>query len=166
MADRAIRLNPNYQPWVSNFLRPAYFMAGRYEDALKAMERQMPDNYNKSAWVQRAASFAVLGQKAEAEATVKEALRRYPGLTIESFANEPGYNDAERQRHIETMRLAGFAPCAKPEALAKLAKPLRLPECEGKESNLSCSHRTVLCNAREPLISRVLAAQSDRRSKR
>ena len=133
MADRAIRLNPNYQPWVSNFLRPAYFMAGRYADALKAMERLMPDNYNKSAWVQRAASFAVLGQKAEAEATVKEALRRYPDLTIESFANEPGYNDAERQRHIETMRLAGFAPCARPEALAKLAKPLRLPECEGKE---------------------------------
>ena len=29
-----------------------------------------------------------------------------------------------------SVRLAGFPPCAKPEALAKLAKPLRLPECE------------------------------------
>jgi hypothetical protein len=31
---------------------------------------------------------------------------------------------------METMPLAGFPACAKPEALAKLAKPLRLPECE------------------------------------
>ncbi|NGO55748.1 hypothetical protein G6N73_32825 [Mesorhizobium camelthorni] len=37
---------------------------------------------------------------------------------------------AEHQRHIQTMRLAGFPACAKPGALAKLAKPLRLPECE------------------------------------
>ncbi|WP_292599508.1 hypothetical protein [Mesorhizobium sp.] len=38
-------------------------------------------------------------------------------------------NDAERQRFIETMRLAGFPACAKPEALAKIEKPLRLQEC-------------------------------------
>ena len=120
MADRAIRLNPNYQPWVSNFLRTAYFMAGRYADALKAMERQTPNNYTKAAWVERAASFAVLGRKAEAETTVKEALRHHPDLTIESFANEPGYNDTERQRHVETMRLAGFAPCARPEATGEI----------------------------------------------
>ena len=133
MADRAIRLNPNYKPWASNPLRSAYFMAGRYEDALKVMERLTPDNYNKYAWVERAASFAVLGRKAEAEATVKEALRRYPDLTIESYRQRPGFNDAEHQRHIETMRLAGFPPCAKPEALAKLAKPLRLPECSAEQ---------------------------------
>ena len=88
LADRAIRLNPNYKPWASDRLRYAYFMAGRYEDALKVMERQTPDNYSKYAWVERAASFAALGRKADAEATVKEALRRYPDLTIETIAND------------------------------------------------------------------------------
>ncbi|HEV2899369.1 MAG TPA: adenylate/guanylate cyclase domain-containing protein [Pseudaminobacter sp.] len=134
LADRAIRLNPNYKPWASGGLRYAYFMAGRYEDALKVMERQTPDNYTKYAWVERAASFAVLGRATEAEATVKEALRRYPDLTIESFANEPGVSAAENLRHIETMRLAGFPPCAKPETLANLAKPVRLPECEAEQT--------------------------------
>ena len=62
MADRAIRLNPNYKPWASGGLRYAYFMAGRYEDALKVMERQTPDNYSKYAWVERAGSFAALGR--------------------------------------------------------------------------------------------------------
>ncbi|TIL39179.1 adenylate/guanylate cyclase domain-containing protein [Mesorhizobium sp.] len=130
LADRAIRLNPNYKPWASSGLRYAYFMVGRFEDALKVMERQTPDNYSKYAWVERAGSFAALGRTTEAEATVKEALRRYPDLTIEMIANDQAFSAAETQRHIETMRLAGFPPCAKPEVVAKFAKPVRLPECE------------------------------------
>jgi hypothetical protein len=31
------------------------------------------------------------------------------------------------------MRLAGFPPCAKPEALTLADKPLRLKECGGDE---------------------------------
>jgi len=43
----------------------------------------------------------------------------------------------ERSRFIETMPLAGFPPCSKDEALAKLTKPVRLPECEaGIEKSL------------------------------
>jgi tetratricopeptide (TPR) repeat protein len=129
LADRAIRLNPNYKPWASSGLRYAYFMAGRYQDALKVMERQTPDNYSKYAWVQRAGSLAALGRKAEAEATVKEALQRHPDLTIETIANDQAFSRAEAPRHIETMRLAGFPACAKSEVLAKLDKPVRLEEC-------------------------------------
>lgn len=49
---------------------------------------------------------------------------------MESMINEPGLSTVERSRFIETMPLAGFPACSKPEALAKLAKPVRLPECE------------------------------------
>jgi class 3 adenylate cyclase/TolB-like protein len=125
LADRAIRLNPNYKPWASGSLRYAYFMAGRYSDALKVMERQSPENYSRNAWVQRAASFALLGQEAEARATREEALRRHPDLTIESHVSDPSFNDAERAHLVRTMNLAGFPMCAKPEV--KL--PRRLPEC-------------------------------------
>ncbi|MGF6177342.1 adenylate/guanylate cyclase domain-containing protein [Ensifer sp. 4252] len=137
LADRAVRLNPNYKPWASGGLRYAYFMAGRYEDALKVMERQTPDNYSKYAWVERAGSLAVLGRKAEAEATVKEALRRHPDLAIETIANDKAFSAAETQRHIETMRLAGFPPCATPEVLAQLDKPLRLDECSADQHKSS-----------------------------
>ena len=132
MADRAIRLNPNYQPWASGAFQYAYFMAGRHKDALRVMERLTPDNYNKYAWVERAGSFAALGRMAEAQATVKEALKRYPSLTIEAIANDSAFTEVERQRHIDTMRLAGFPACAQPEEISKLAKPFRLPECEVK----------------------------------
>jgi class 3 adenylate cyclase/TolB-like protein len=129
LADRAIRLNPNYRPWASGFLRWAYFMAGRYKDALQAMERQTPDNYSKHAWVQRAASFAVLGRAEEARATLGETLKRYPDLTIEDYVSDPSFNDADREHLIKTMKLAGFPACAKPDQLARFAKPVRLPEC-------------------------------------
>jgi tetratricopeptide (TPR) repeat protein len=36
-ADKAIRLNPNYQPWAANGFRYAHFMAGRNEDALRVL---------------------------------------------------------------------------------------------------------------------------------
>jgi hypothetical protein len=42
LADRAIRLNPDYKPWASAPVRYAYFMAGRYEDALKGDGVRLP----------------------------------------------------------------------------------------------------------------------------
>ncbi len=67
--------------------------------------------------------------EAAAPAPVAPALTTHPDLSIELIANEPGWSNAEHQRFIDTMQLAGFPSCAKPEALAKIVKPLRLPEC-------------------------------------
>lgn len=130
MVDKVMRLDPNYPMWTSNFFSPAYFMAGRYEDAVKMLERMTPNNYQKWNWVVRSSSLAALGRTDEANASVIETLKRHPDLTVESMINEPGLSTIERTRFIETMPLAGFPACAKPEALAKLAKPVRLPECE------------------------------------
>ncbi|MBB4276023.1 adenylate/guanylate cyclase domain-containing protein [Rhizobium mongolense] len=130
MVDQVMRLDPNYPMWTSNFFSPAYFMAGRYEDAVKMLERMTPNNYQKWNWVVRSSSLAALGRTDEANASVIEALKQHPDLTVESMINEPGLSTMERSRFIETMPLAGFPACAKPEALAKLAKPVRLPECE------------------------------------
>ncbi|WP_455874984.1 adenylate/guanylate cyclase domain-containing protein [Rhizobium yanglingense] len=130
MVDQVMRLDPNYPMWTSNFFSPAYFMAGRYEDAVKMLERMTPNNYQKWNWVVRSSSLAALGRTDEANASVIETLKQHPDLTVESMINEPGLSTMERSRFIETMPLAGFPACAKPEALAKLAKPVRLPECE------------------------------------
>jgi tetratricopeptide (TPR) repeat protein len=118
--------------WASNFFGPAYFMAGRYEDALKMLERMSPNNYDYWRWVVLSGTLAALGRMEEAKASVRETLKRYPDLTIESMINEVGLSTKERSRFIETMLLAGFPVCAKPEALAKLAKRVRLPECEAQ----------------------------------
>ena len=132
MVDQAIRLNPNYPMWSAAPFSRAYFMAGRYEDALRMIDRLTPDNYWRVTWVMHPSALAAIGRVDEAKTWVQKALVRHPELTIEGWANEPVFNDAERQRFIDTMRLAGFPPCAKPEALAKIERPLRLPECESQ----------------------------------
>ncbi|MBZ9711259.1 adenylate/guanylate cyclase domain-containing protein [Mesorhizobium sp. B3-2-1] len=133
MVDQVKRLDPNYPMWTSNFFSGAYFMAGRYEDALKMLERMAPNNYQKWNWVVRSSALAALDRTEEANASVRETLKQQPDLTVESIINEPGLSTMERSRFIETMSLAGFPACARPEVLAKLAKPVRLPGCEAGE---------------------------------
>lgn len=82
----------------------------------------------------RSSSLAALGRIDEANASVRETLKQHPDLTVESMINESGLSTTERSRFTETMPLAGFPACAKPEAMAKLAKPVRLPECEADEA--------------------------------
>ncbi|WP_114947857.1 adenylate/guanylate cyclase domain-containing protein [Microvirga calopogonii] len=128
-ADKAIQLNPYYLPWQAKPFSYAYFMVGRYDDALKMLERLSPDQWNQGVALRRAGTLAGLGRMDEARAAVADALKRFPDLTIEGFVNGPGMNDLERQRFIETLRVAGFPACARPAELARFPKPVRLPEC-------------------------------------
>jgi len=45
IADHAIRLNPNYEAYLTWNFSTAYFSAGRFEDALRILERLSEDNY-------------------------------------------------------------------------------------------------------------------------
>ena len=47
MADRMIRLDPSYPRWAASAFHFAYFMAGRYEDALRVIDRIPPENLSQ-----------------------------------------------------------------------------------------------------------------------
>jgi TolB-like protein/class 3 adenylate cyclase len=128
-ADRAFRLNPNAPGWAHGSFSYAYFMAGRYDDAVRSMERQPLDSLDRGAFVMRAALYAALDRIDDAHRAVADTLGRYPDLTIEGFVSDPGYNDVERGKFMQAMRKAGFPACASADVLAGLAKPVRLPEC-------------------------------------
>jgi TolB-like protein/class 3 adenylate cyclase len=131
LVDRAIRLNPDYPSWATGSFSYAYFMAGRYGDALRVLEQQSTDNYARYSWVAGAVSNAALGNHDEAKTWVTKTLEHHPDLTIEGFVSDPGkgMSDVERELLIDTMRQAGFPPCAKPDQLKGIANPIRLPEC-------------------------------------
>jgi TolB-like protein/DNA-binding winged helix-turn-helix (wHTH) protein/Tfp pilus assembly protein PilF len=128
-ADKAIRLNPNYQPWAANGFRYAYFMAGRYEDALQVLVRQPLENYNRFSWIVRAAVYVELGRDEEARTWVAKALAKYPDLTIEGFVNGPWWSDSERRRLMDVMQRAGFPPCALLGQLDGVTNPVRISQC-------------------------------------
>jgi TolB-like protein/class 3 adenylate cyclase len=130
VVDRAIRLNPNYPSWATGPFSYAYIMAERYEDALRILEQQSPDNYTIYSWIFRAASNAMLGKSDAARDWVSRTLQKHPNLTIENFINfDTGMAEADRRMFTETMRKAGFPPCATADQLKSYEKPYRLPEC-------------------------------------
>jgi TolB-like protein/lipopolysaccharide biosynthesis regulator YciM len=129
LVDRVIRLNPDYPAWATGPFSYAYVMAGRYEDALRILEQQSPENYNMFSWVYRAISNATLGRQEEAGALVAKTLEQHPNLTIETFTGGAGWSDKERELLVRAMRQAGFPACAKPDQVKDIEIGIRLPEC-------------------------------------
>jgi TolB-like protein/Tfp pilus assembly protein PilF len=134
LADQAIRLNPDYPTAMTGSFAFAYFMAGRYEDALRIIDKQPAESRSRNMWAIRAATYAALGEREKAEAATREALEHHPQLTAEGYANEPGFNEAERAKLADTMSDAGFPLCATPEQLEAVENPFRLPECSTTSS--------------------------------
>jgi len=125
----AIRLNPHYPIWAARTFTYAYFMVGRYDEALAMFEKVDEEKLGLFFWPLKAGALAATGRTEEAKQAVERALKAYPQLSVESTVNDPSLNEAERRRVTETMRLAGFPLCATAEALAAIEKAVRLPEC-------------------------------------
>ena len=76
--------------WAYGFLSYAYFMAGRYDDALRSVERRPMDSMGRNGLVRRAAIYAAAGRGDQAQRATADVLARYPDLTIEGFLSDPG----------------------------------------------------------------------------
>jgi TolB-like protein/class 3 adenylate cyclase len=130
MADRALRMNPGYPPAQSGFFYFAYFMAERYEDALKILQKEPVEMRTKAGWALLPATLSALGRADEAKAAVAEALKHHSDLTAEGFLIDGAVLIEREQRALaENMRNAGFPACAPAEKLKGIAKPFRLAEC-------------------------------------
>ena len=128
-ADRAIRLNPDTPAWALYNFGYAYFMAGRYDDALRMFNRMPADTYTPNTYVYRAATLGALGDTAAAKRAVADATSKLPDISIETFVADQSSNPSERERLVETMRAAGFPACASAAALSAEPDLQRLPEC-------------------------------------
>lgn len=127
MADRMARLDPGFPPRAAAQFARAYFMAGRYRAALAMIERLPADGFTPAIRAMQAGALAAVGRTEDAAGVVEDAQTAIPGVSIEAIANGSDLGEAERQRLSETMRLAGFPPCAGPQTLPDGAR--RLPEC-------------------------------------
>ncbi|SON56085.1 DNA-binding transcriptional activator of the SARP family protein [Hartmannibacter diazotrophicus] len=104
--DRAIALNPvppeNYW-WTAATI---YFQMGRYQECIEAVDKM---NHPMPALRLAAASWALLGNKAKAEACAQQVLDVYPDFRIEKWLSLISIRSAEDKRHYEQgLRAAGF----------------------------------------------------------
>ena len=130
-ADRAVRLNPNLPLWSKGVYGYAYFMVGRYEDALR-YELELPEeSRSPSDRVRIAASLGALGGRRRPRRRWARFFPWRPAsrsrLTWVSRGGATrsgsGWSDDAR---------GGFPLCAGPERLAGIPPTRRLPECSPK----------------------------------
>ena len=102
-----IRLDP-FRPIHLGYLGHAYYMLGRYADAvppLRECTSRLPNYQILHLW--RAAAHAQLGRSTEAEAA--EILRIWPGFTIAKFKPIAVYRNPEDAEHLfDGLRRAGL----------------------------------------------------------
>ena len=107
LADRVIRMNPNYPPAQSGSLAYAYFMSGRHEAALHVLDSAPIESRGQFDWIMRAATYGALAKSADAALAVKEILKREPGFTIKNYIETPDFNDQERAKLSAALKSAG-----------------------------------------------------------
>src|SRR5262249_19113921 len=87
---KAMRLNPYHPERFWGHLGRAYFVARRYDEAVKAFRRISRADYSHLAFL--AACYAQLGDTAAAQGTVQDVLPRAPPLSVQALIPTPHYN--------------------------------------------------------------------------
>jgi len=105
-----MRLDPFYRPSVSSWLGLAYYLLGRYADALVQLQTAVPraPNHVQSRRF-LAATYAKLGQLDKAREEVAEALRIDPRFTIDrAIFTKICKRPEDREHFNDGLRKAGF----------------------------------------------------------
>ncbi len=105
---KAIRLDPI--PHVTEFdkLGRAYFLTGRYEEAIEEYKKAVKiDSDYRDAHVGLAATYAVLGREEEARTEVSEILRIEPSFSIKKYEKFMFFQ-VGLEPEIEGLRKAGL----------------------------------------------------------
>jgi adenylate cyclase len=110
LVKKAMRLNPMYPAYYLWELGHAYFLTGRYEEAIETLKRVLDRNSDfMPAHLFLAASYSEIGREEEARAEVAEIERLNPQASLGVLRPRLSYKDqAVSERLIDSLRKAGL----------------------------------------------------------
>jgi TolB-like protein/class 3 adenylate cyclase len=131
LADKSLRIDPRANSLSLNGLKDAYFYSRRFKDLIAVVSRIPEDARSRGSRLYLAFSYALLGQRDDAERARADVLAHYPTISAEQMLNE-GFiftRPQEQKLFLDGFRAANVPLCASDADLAKVAQPVRLPEC-------------------------------------
>jgi adenylate cyclase len=108
--EKGIRLDPHFAALFSAQLGQAYYLAGRYDEALTALKRHLA-RYpaNTSARLYLTALYSETGPEEAARAEGAEILRVNPQFSLEVWRQKANFKDqAVQERLFNALRKAGL----------------------------------------------------------
>jgi tetratricopeptide (TPR) repeat protein len=108
--NEALRLSPIPPGWFLSELARAYFQAGRYDEAIEALQRRLQHDPNSGeALILRAASESAAGRLDKAKAALDKFLAPRPAYTLRHYAGGEFFkNPEDLNRVLEALRRAGL----------------------------------------------------------
>ena len=110
LVKKAMRLNPMYPAYYLWELGHAYYLMGRYEEAIETLKRVLDRNSDfMPAHALLAASYSEIGREEEARAEAAEIKRLSPQISLEALIQRLPYKDqAVLERLFDSMLKAGL----------------------------------------------------------
>ena len=144
LADRALRLNPNYPAFYPYYVGPAYLLANRPADAVRILEGMPAEQRSPLIYTALAAAYAMLGQERQAANAAAEVRRADPDASIEGALATTWQFSREKERSlfIDALSKAGLPRCAAASALADIGPTSRSPECDAERAGTAAAAKT------------------------
>jgi hypothetical protein len=132
LVDKSLRIDPRATSLSLNTLKDAYFLDRRFKDLIAVVSRIPEDARGRGSRLLLAFSYALLGQHDDAERARADVLAHYPTISAELMVNQGWIftRPQEQNLFLDGFRATNLPLCAADADLAKVAKPVRLPECQ------------------------------------
>jgi TolB-like protein len=131
LADKVLQIDPRADVPTLNTIKDAYFYTRRFEKLIAVVTRVPENARTRMGRLYLAFSYALLGRRDEAARARAVALKLYPNISAEVLLNQGMVftRPQEEKLFLDGFRAADVPLCAADADLAKIAKPVRLPEC-------------------------------------
>jgi TolB-like protein len=129
LAERALKLNPNYPYWYNQGFRYVYFFGRQFDKSLK-YSRLIIDPFAMD-YAYLAAASAMMGDMAVAKAAAAEVARLDPRWSVEKHLSDiGGYPDEEAMLFVEGARKAGVGSCAPADEVSSTPNFVPIKACD------------------------------------
>jgi TolB-like protein/Tfp pilus assembly protein PilF len=129
LAEKALRLNPNYPYWYNQGLRYVYFFGGQFDKSVK-YARLVTDGF-ATDYAYLAAASAMTDDMATAKAAAKQVARLDLNWSVEKYLSDGGgYPDDAAMLFIDGARKAGVSACVPAGRLSSMPNLIRIKKCD------------------------------------
>jgi Tfp pilus assembly protein PilF len=134
LAEKALRLNPNYPSWYNQGIRYVYFFGRQFDKSVK-YSKLVTDPF-ATDYAYLAAASAMTGDMAAAKVVAAEVARFDPNWSVEKYLSDGGgYPEDVAMLFVEGARKAGVAACVPADKVSSMPDLIHIKACDEERTH-------------------------------